>query len=63
MPIGYIRIKQIAREYDIICRLSCLGDYSTLGHKSILRSEYVFETHMPDCYGYTAWIYSSKTYP
>jgi len=63
MPIGYSRIKYIARENDIICRLRCLEDYCTLGKKSILRFEYVVETHIPDYYGYNAWIYSSELYP
>jgi len=48
MPIGYTRIYYCAREYDTICRLRCLEDYYTLGQKSILRSEYVVETHIPD---------------
>jgi len=48
MPIGYARIKYIATKYDIICALRSLKDYFTLGQKSILRSEYVVETHIPD---------------
>ena len=34
-----------------------------LVQKSILRSEYVVETNIPDYYGYNAWIYSSEIYP
>jgi len=63
VPIGYTRIKQIAREYDIICPLRCLEDYYTLGQKSILKSEYVVETHILEYYGYIAWIYYSEMYP
>jgi len=47
----------------MICRLRCLVEYYTLGQKSILRSEYVVETHIPDCFGYNAWMYSSEAYP
>jgi len=51
MPIGYTRKQYIAREYDIICRLRCLENYHKLGQKSILRSEHVVETDIPDYFG------------